>query len=115
MLSVDTAGEHGSITGQPIRLPSESPAFVMASIRREIMTTQECDSRDRRIVEKIRTVFRANPTLGQHASLIEASIEHSAIVVRGNLPTDGMKAELVPAIRRAGVLSQVNNCVLVVT
>lgn len=115
MLSVDTAGEHGSITGQPIRLPSESPAFVMASIRREIMTTQECDSRDRRIVEKIRTVLQANPTLGQHASLIEVSIEHSAIVVRGNLPTDGMKAELVPAIRRAGVLSQVNNCVLVVT
>ncbi len=77
------------------------------------MTTQECDSRDRRIVEKIRTVLQANPKLGQHASLIEVSIEHSAIVVRGSLPSDAMKAELVPAIRSAGVLSQVNNYVVV--
>lgn len=77
------------------------------------MTTQECDSRDRRIVEKIRTVLQANPTLGQHASMIEVSIENSTIVVSGNLPTDAMKAELVPAIRLAGVLSQVNNRVLV--
>ena len=77
------------------------------------MTTQECDARDRRIVEKIRTVLHANSTLGQHASFIEVSIEHSAIVIRGSLPTDEMKAELLPANRRAGVLSQVNNCVLV--
>ena len=77
------------------------------------MTTQECDDRDRRIVEKIRAVLHANPILCQHASLIEVSIEHSAILIRGSLPTDEMKAELVPSIRRAGVLSQVNNCVLV--
>jgi hypothetical protein len=87
----------------------------MATIRREIMTTQECDSRDRRIVENIRTVLQANPVLGQYTGLLEVSIEHTAIVVRGNLPTDGLKAQLIPAIRQAGVLSRVNNCVLVAT
>lgn len=77
------------------------------------MTTQECDSRDRRIVENIRTLLQATPMLKQHAALLEISIEQSAVVIRGNLPTDAMKAELVPIIRRAGVLSQVNNRVLV--
>ena len=77
------------------------------------MTTQECDSRDRRIVENICTLLQATPMLKQHASLLEISIEQSAVVIRGNLPTDAMKAELVPIIRRAGVLSQVNNRVLV--
>ncbi len=91
-----------------IRLP-----LTAATSRREIMTTQECDSRDRRIVENIRTMLQANPMLRQYASLLEVSIEHSAIVVRGNLPTDAINAELIPVIRQAGVLSQVNNCVLV--
>ena len=77
------------------------------------MTTQECDSRDRRIVENIRTMLQTSPTLRQHATLLEVSIENSAIVIRGNLPSAAMKAELVPAIRQAGVLSQINNCVLV--
>lgn len=113
MLSAGCARKLGSVMDQPTRLPPESPATTPVSIRREIMTTQECESRDRRIVEKIRAVLRANPTLGQHASFIEVSIEQSAIVVRGNLPTDAMKEELIPVIRSAGVLCQVNNCVLV--
>ena len=77
------------------------------------MTTQECNTRDRRIVENIRTMLQTSPTLREHAPLLEVSIEHSAIVVRGNLPSAAMKAELVTVIRQAGVLSQINNCVLV--
>lgn len=82
-------------------------------IRRETMTTQEYDSRNRRTIEKIRTVFQANRELCQYASLLEVSIENATIVVRGHLPSGDLKAELVPAIRQAGVLCQVNNCVLV--
>jgi len=89
------------------------PRSITVVTRREIMTTQECDSRDRRIVENIRTMLQASPTLRQHASLLEVSIERSAIVIRGNLPSAAMKAEVVPVIRQAGVLSQINNCVLV--
>ena len=97
----------------PSRIQPESTAQIRVSDPERHHDDPRTGFRDRRIVENIRTLLQATSMLKQHASLLEISIEQSAVVIRGNLPTDAMKAELVPIIRRAGVLSQVNNRVLV--
>ena len=75
------------------------------------MTTQESNSRDRRMVDNIRFVFHVNPLLQQYATALQISIENSAVVLRGELPSPDLKAQLVPSIRQAGVLYRVTDCV----
>ena len=77
------------------------------------MTTKECESRDRRIVDNIQLMFRLSQDLQAYATRIDVSIENATVVLRGELPSGALKAELVPAVRRAGVLCQINNCVRV--
>ena len=77
------------------------------------MTLKECNSRDRRIVDSIQTMFRVNQALKNYVAELDVSIENATIVLRGELPNRALKAELIPAVRRAGVLSQVNNFVRV--
>ncbi len=77
------------------------------------MTTQECDTRDKRTIENIESMLRVHKQLGEHADSLEVSIEDAAIVVRGELPSDRLKSELIPAVRQAGVLDKVCNCVQV--
>ncbi len=75
------------------------------------MTTQECDSRDRRLVENIRFVFQANPRLHAYSAAVQVSIENASVVLRGELPRADLKELLVPAVRQAGVLYRVTDCV----
>ncbi len=75
------------------------------------MTTQECSSRDRRMVDNIRFVFQVHPLLQQYATELQVSIENSSVVLRGQLPSPDLKAQLVPSVRQAGVLYRVTDCV----
>ncbi len=77
------------------------------------MTTKECVSRDRRIIERIQSVFRVHGKLCHYAAALQVTIENATIIVSGELPSTALKAELVPAVRQAGVLSQVCDCVQV--
>ncbi len=71
------------------------------------MTIQECDSRDKRFLSNIQTMLNVHDQLCNHAKRLRVTIENTAVVIRGELPTAALKSELVPAIRRAGVLSRV--------
>jgi hypothetical protein len=75
------------------------------------MTTQEIDSRDRRLVENIRFVLQVSPLLQAHADSLEISIENASVVLRGQLPRAELKAFLIPAVRQAGVLNRVDDYV----
>jgi hypothetical protein len=77
------------------------------------MTTAECNSRDRRMVHNIQSVLGVHEQLRQYAAMVQVTIENGTIVLRGELPTPNLVAELVPAVRRAGVLGRVCNCVQV--
>ena len=71
------------------------------------MTVIECEKRDRRTREKILSIFRSDTSLRDHVESIDIGIEHSRIVLSGELPSGHLIQQLVPAIRRAGVLSQI--------
>ncbi|QDT06036.1 hypothetical protein K227x_44430 [Rubripirellula lacrimiformis] len=77
------------------------------------MTTIEIQNRDQRLRDKIDGVLRFDNQLAPYADQLNVTIESSRIVVDGNLPTPSLVDELIPAIRRAGVLSQVCNNVAV--
>ena len=71
------------------------------------MTVIECEKRDRRTRERILSIFRSDTSLRDHAESITIGIEHSRIVLSGELPDGQLVQQLVPAIRRAGVLCQI--------
>ncbi len=75
------------------------------------MTKQEHEFQNRRIINNIQAMFGVHEQLRQYAAALQVSIENATIVLRGEVPSVDLKAELVPAVRRAGVLSQVSNCV----
>ena len=77
------------------------------------MTKQEHEFQNRRIINNIQAMFGVHEQLQQYAAALQVSIENATIVLRGEVPSVDLKAELVPAVRRAGVLSQVSNCVQV--
>lgn len=71
------------------------------------MTAQECECRDQRFIRNIQSMMAANEQLRIHANRLRLSIENAAVVIRGELPSTDLKAELVPVVRQAGVLSRV--------
>ena len=77
------------------------------------MTAKECDTRDARVIDSIQSVLRVHKQLCRYTTALQVSIENATIVLRGELPTFALRAELIPAVRQAGVLSQVSNCVQV--
>ncbi|MCG8650974.1 MAG: BON domain-containing protein [Pirellulales bacterium] len=77
------------------------------------MTADDRNSRDARTVQRIRNVLGVHGQLHDHATEVQVSVENSAIVLRGQLPSTDLKQELVLAIRQAGVLSQISNQVQV--
>lgn len=79
------------------------------------MTIQERNSRDQRTIHSIQTVFSASERLRQYAASIRITIENATVVLWGELPSVDLKSELVPAVRRAGVLSQICDRVAVTT
>ena len=77
------------------------------------MTKQEHECQNRRTINNTQAMFRVHEQLRQYAAALQVSIENATIVLRGEVPSVDLQAELVPAVRRAGVLSQVYNCVQV--
>ena len=75
------------------------------------MTNQEQRRRDRQRIFSIRSVFGVHQLLKHWADALEISVEHSRIVLRGTVPTTTHKAALIPAVRQAGVLGQIENSV----
>ena len=71
------------------------------------MTTQEIQRRDHRIIASIESVFRVHRQLCHYAETIQVSVENAVVILSGELPSADLKQELIPAVRRAGVLSQV--------
>jgi hypothetical protein len=74
------------------------------------MTTQECECRDKRVLDRIRTVLDAHNELKHYAHVIAISIDDTSVTLQGRLPAK-MRDALEPAVRRAGVLSKINNFV----
>ncbi len=77
------------------------------------MTIQECEIRDNRFIQNIRSVLVVHDQLRDHAAKILVTIENASVVVRGQLPSSELKGEVVASIRRAGVLSRVCDLVQV--
>ena len=73
------------------------------------MTTQEHNSKNSRMIQSIQAMFRVHEQLQQYAAALQVSVENAKIVLTGEVPSVDLKAQLVPAVRRAGVLSQVSN------
>ncbi|WP_182869079.1 hypothetical protein [Stieleria mannarensis] len=74
-------------------------------------TSQLSDSRFTHLIQRIDSVLCSHHELCDHLANLEISMEGSRIVLRGQLPSVALKQALVPAIRQAGVLGQVCNCV----
>jgi hypothetical protein len=73
------------------------------------MTVEEMVSRDNRMIDNIQAVLSVHQQLRQYAAAVQVSIENTAIVLRGHLPSVALKQALIPAIRQAGVLAKVCN------
>ena len=73
------------------------------------MSNQEKLDRNHRILTSIQAVLRVHEHLWRYADLLQVTIENTVVVLRGSLPNADLKHQLVPAIRRAGVLSQISN------
>ncbi|TWU47956.1 hypothetical protein [Rubripirellula reticaptiva] len=77
------------------------------------MTTIEIQNREQQLLQRIDGVLRFDRNLGPHVAGLNISFDASRLILDGDLPTAAMIDELVPAIRRAGVLNQVCNNVRV--
>ena len=77
------------------------------------MTTKERRSRDSRTIQCIQSIFRAHKRLCRYASSLQISLENAGVVLRGQLPSSDLKADLIPAIRQAGFLGRINDEVVV--
>ncbi|QDT10401.1 hypothetical protein K239x_23570 [Planctomycetes bacterium K23_9] len=75
------------------------------------MSDQE--QRESRMVQRIRRMISVNDHLRSYASALQVTVENAAVVLRGHLPSEELKRQLLPTIRQAGVLARVNNCVQV--
>ena len=71
------------------------------------MTSQECESREQRLIESIAAVLSVHETLQPYSKDLSVSIEDSTIIIRGRLPSTQLRSQLIPAVRKAGVLEQV--------
>ena len=74
-----------------------------------MLTKQRPSQRETWTIDRIQSMLAVR--LGQYAAMIQVSIENTVIVLRGELPSIALKQQLVPAIRQAGVLGQVSDCV----
>lgn len=77
------------------------------------MTNLEAEIRDQRTLEKIATIFGFHHRIRPYQGVLKIVIEDSRITILGELPDEKLIDELVPAIRQAGVLSQIDNRVRV--
>ncbi len=52
-------------------------------------------------------MFQTHHELRKHTESLQISVENTAVVLRGELPSRWLKEQLIPVIRQAGVLCQV--------
>ncbi|MDF1842531.1 MAG: hypothetical protein P1U77_13920 [Rubripirellula sp.] len=78
------------------------------------MTTQPCECRDQRLIQRIRSALDRHRDLGPYAATLLVTIENAAIILQGHLPSDQLRSALEPAVRQAGVLDKINNEVRVI-
>ncbi|EMI55361.1 MULTISPECIES: hypothetical protein [Rhodopirellula] len=62
-----------------------------------------------RSLKRIQSMIRVHERLGAYATRLQVSVENTAIILRGTLPNQELRSELVPTIRQAGVLWQIKN------
>ncbi|MEO9591405.1 hypothetical protein [Rhodopirellula bahusiensis] len=74
-------------------------------------TQSECQVS--RTLQRIESMLSEHEALGSHAGGLEISVHESTIVLDGELPNAELRKQLVPLIRQAGVLWQVENNVAV--
>ena len=77
------------------------------------MTAQECQSRDSRTVQRISTLLRIDPEISKQAGDLTVRVVESRIIVEGTVDTPSNRDRILPLIRQAGVLAQVQNDVRV--
>ena len=77
------------------------------------MTAQETALRHQQILRRILTTLQVDSGLADHVGKLSVQYAGGGIVVEGNLPSHHLRGRIVPMIRRAGVLSQVDNRVAV--
>lgn len=66
-------------------------------------------NRIERTLRRIRAMLKSHRRLGTYATRLQVSIENATVILQGELPSDELRRELVPTIRRAGVLWRVQN------
>ncbi|WP_442505644.1 hypothetical protein SH528x_004441 [Novipirellula sp. SH528] len=71
------------------------------------------ESNIKRTLDRIQSMIRLHQRLGDYFASLEISFENRSVVLRGELPSDELRGELVPTIRQAGILCQVCNKVQV--
>ena len=76
-------------------------------------STPKLSQRESRTIDRILAVLSVHDSLADHVSSLQFTIENSIVIVRGELPTEGLRNQVVPAVRRAGVLARVNDCIQV--
>lgn len=77
------------------------------------MTVQECACRDEQARKRIESSLRVDKGLSPYAESLFVEMTPKGVVVNGLVPSPHLISRIVPMIRRAGVLSQVENLVKV--
>lgn len=72
-------------------------------------TTQTLETRQSREILCIDSILEAHHELAPHRHNLEISLEGSRVTIEGHLPNASLNEALVPAIRQAGVLGQIQN------
>ncbi len=78
------------------------------------MTTQPCECRDQRLIQRIRSALNGHEDLSPFATTLLVSVENAAIILQGHLPSDRLRSALEPVVRQAGVLGKIENRVRVI-
>ncbi len=76
-----------------------------------MITSQKLSTRDANLILRIQSVLEAHASLAPYHLGLDVTMEGPRVVLRGVLPSASLKQALIPAIRQAGVLGQVCNCV----
>ena len=66
------------------------------------------ESNIKRTLDRIQSMIRLHQRLGDYFASLEISFENRSVVLRGELPSDELRGELVPTIRQACNKVQVN-------
>ena len=77
------------------------------------MTTEENALRNQQTLRRIESTLRVDHGLSEHADHLSVALTQSGVVIDGQLPSQHLRGRIVPMIRRAGVLAQVENRVAV--